>query len=190
MRSWARNPAVATNSSTITWTLTLSSYQYSWWHVTDLRQSHAVLISYSSKYNNILLSTSAHKIHSFYDPEARGFLFLDSRTSRVFPKPKQTKINFFQLNFVWGVGEPKPQTAAYSTSFGSFLLYATLIQAFSDIESVCERYWVWILNIKSAIKLRLWTLHSKDCTALHDVKFKFKSHSNPFLEPTGTKQLE
>ena len=27
-------------------------------------------------------------------------------------------------------------------------------------------------NIKSAFKLKLWTLHSKDCTAQHDVKFK------------------
>ena len=25
---------------------------------------------------------------------------------------------------------------------------------------------------KSSIKLKLWILHSKDCTALHDVKFK------------------
>ena len=87
------------------------------------------------------------------------FLFLDSRTSRL---PKKIQLFLF---------EPKLQTAAYSTYFGNRLLNTTLIQVFIDIESVCERYWVWILNIKSAIKLKLWTLHSQDCTSLHDVKF-------------------
>ena len=76
------------------------------------------------------------------------FVFLDSRTSRlqVFPKPK--------------CRNRKPPHIPHI--LGSHLLNATLIQAFTDIESVCERYWVWILNIKSTIKLKLWTLHSKD----------------------------
>ena len=95
----------------------------------------------------------------------QSLLFLDSQTSRLQVFNNKKKKCWFFL-------EPKPQTAAYSTYFWEPSLNATLIQVFTDIESVCEWYWVWILNIKSAIKLKLWTLHSKDHTALHDVKFK------------------
>jgi len=54
------------------------------------------------------------------------------------------QIKFFPKNVLFSnqifLGESKPQTAAYSTYFGSRFLNATLIQAFTDIESVCERY--------------------------------------------------
>ena len=52
----------------------------------------------------------------------QSFLFLDSQA------PKKC----------WFFLEPKPQTAAYSTYFWEPSLNATLIQVFTDIESVCE----------------------------------------------------
>ena len=62
----------------------------------------------------------------------QSLLFLDSQTSRlqVFNKKSSQKVLVFL--------EPKPQTAAYSTYFWEPSLNATLIQAFIDIESVCE----------------------------------------------------
>ena len=79
-------------------------------------------------YKSNALPTAPHVAHFV---TASSFLFHSIHISILKPHIFLSSGQSFFKNLL---GEPKPQTAAYSTSFGSRLLNATLIQAFTDIE--------------------------------------------------------